>query len=735
MKITAFNELPISNEVLRAIQDMGFEEATPIQAESIPYILEGRDILGQAQTGTGKTCAFGIPIIERVDIDDSQIQYLILAPTRELAIQIADEMHEVTKYKEGIRILSVYGGQPIERQILALKKRPQIIVGTPGRVMDHMRRKTIRLDALRGIILDEADEMLNMGFKEDIDTILADTPEKIHKVFFSATMPQGILELTEKYLHDPIHVRITPRQLTVSNIEQFYIEVRESNKLEVLCRLIEADQIKLALIFCNTKRKVDEVYEKLQTRGYSAEALHGDMKQMARTRVMNRFKSGEVELLVATDVAARGIDVDDIEIVINYDLPQDEEYYVHRIGRTGRAGKAGKAYTFVVGREIIELKNIQHYTKSNIVCAQPPTLMDVTESRVAAILDDAKTTLQSQELTTFLEYIEKFVEGLNVTSPENTYYTTADVAAALLRQTLGESFHQAREIEPVTPYLDMIARSRPQQARQGRSDLLRTALGNSDFRTDAGQRSRSADYRDSRPGDNKAADRRNRDDMRSDSQDFDSEAEADTGKRASRGSKKIEPGMTRLFINVGKDDKVQPRQIVEAICARSSLNRQQIGAIAIYGRYTFVDVPTEAANEVAGNLSYQKIGTRIARVEIGGMPSSGPKSDKAGKYDKTGKGERSDRTGKTDKPDKAGKFDHTDKAGKSDKDRTYKFEKSGHTGKHEYGGKHDHSGKHDPADFVDKSDKFVKSPKSAKPAKSGHADSLDRPGYKTKKKQ
>jgi ATP-dependent RNA helicase DeaD len=270
LSITSFSELPISPEVLRAISDMGFEEATPIQAEAIPHILEGRDILGQAQTGTGKTCAFGIPIIERVEQEDSHIQYLILSPTRELAMQIADELHEVTKFKEGVRILSVYSGQSIDRQIMALKKRPQIIVGTPGRVMDHMRRKTIRLDKLRGIILDEADEMLNMGFKEDIDTILESTPERIQKVFFSATMPRPIAELTDKYLVDPIHVRITPKQLTVANIEQYYIEVREANKVEVLCRLIEAEQIKLALVFCNMKRRVDELTEKLLTRGSAA---------------------------------------------------------------------------------------------------------------------------------------------------------------------------------------------------------------------------------------------------------------------------------------------------------------------------------------------------------------------------------------------------------------------------------------------------------------------------------
>ena len=471
MEIKTFAELALSPEILHAIQDMGFEEATPIQAESIPHILEGRDVFGQAQTGTGKTCAFGIPIIERVDLDDEHIQYLILSPTRELAIQIADEMHEVTKYKEGIRILSVYGGQPIDRQILALKKRPQIIVGTPGRVMDHMRRKTIRLDHLRGIILDEADEMLNMGFKDDIDTILAETPERIQRVLFSATMPQGILELTSKYLNDPIHVRMVPRQLTVTNIEQYYIEVRENNKIDVLCRLIEADRIKLALIFCNMKRRVDEVCEKLQTRGYSAEALHGDMKQMFRTRVMNRFKNGEVELLVATDVAARGIDVDNIEVVINYDLPQDDEYYVHRIGRTARAGRSGKAYTFVVGREIIDLKHIQQFTKSNIVRAQPPTLLDVTEGRVTEILNQTRSVLAEGGLDSFVSSVGEFVESMNEAGDSEAYYTTADVAAALLKQAMGQTLLQAKEIEQVLPYEDLLAQRKQARIQIGPAGL------------------------------------------------------------------------------------------------------------------------------------------------------------------------------------------------------------------------------------------------------------------------
>lgn len=461
MKTTSFNELPVSQEIIRAIENMGFSEATPIQSESIPHILEGRDILGQAQTGTGKTCAFGIPVIDRVDPENDRVQFLILSPTRELAMQIADELREVSQYKEGVRIQSVYGGQPIGQQILSLKRRPQIIVGTPGRIMDHMRRKTIRLDHLQGIILDEADEMLNMGFKEDIDTILSETPEKIQRIFFSATMPRGILELTDKYLADPIHVRIEPKQMTVHKIKQYYIEVRAGTKLEVLCRLIDAEQIKLALIFCNTKKRVDELAEMLRTRGYKAEALHGDMNQRDRSRVMGQFKNGQVQLLVATDVAARGIDVDDIEVVLNFDLPQDDEYYVHRIGRTGRAGKSGKAYTFVVGREIISLRNIQRFTQSKISSTQPPTIKAVTDKRVAVQLDQLRSTLENADCTQYSLYIEEFLEQLNHDADEDQAYTATDLAAALLQQAMADTLPRGEDIKPVVPYEDFLARSAP----------------------------------------------------------------------------------------------------------------------------------------------------------------------------------------------------------------------------------------------------------------------------------
>lgn len=413
MEDLIFKELSISEEIQKAITDMGFEELTPIQSLAIPHILKGKDVIGQAQTGTGKTCAFGIPAIEMAERESEDIQVLIICPTRELAIQISEELTHVSKYKKGIGILPIYGGQPINRQIFALKKRPQIIIGTPGRIMDHIRRKTLKLGNLKMVVLDEADEMLNMGFREDIDTILEKVPEEKQIILFSATMPQEILELTKKYQKDPVHVKASHRELTVPGIEQYYLEVSESAKLEVLSRLIDTNDINLALVFCNTKKKVDEVASSLQSRGYAAEALHGDMRQEQRDKVMNKFRKGKIDILVATDVAARGIDVDDVEAVFNYDLPNDEEYYVHRIGRTGRAGKTGKAFSFVVGREIYKLKDIKRYTKSDILFIRPPSLIDVEEKKTGLLLNKVRETLKEGDLAKYTAYVNNFLEDVN----------------------------------------------------------------------------------------------------------------------------------------------------------------------------------------------------------------------------------------------------------------------------------------------------------------------------------
>lgn len=424
-----FSQLNISQDIIKAAQDMGFEETTPIQAKAIPYLLEGRDMIAQAPTGTGKTCAFGIPAIEEIDIRQHHVQVLILCPTRELVIQVAEELSEIAKYKRGIKILPIYGGQQIERQLRALRKNPQIIVGTPGRIMDHLRRETLKLDQLQKLILDEADEMLNMGFREDIDTILENIPCKKQFILFSATLPPAILEIANKYQKDPITINVVHKELTVPTVEQYYLEVRETNKVEVLSRLIDAHNFKLSVVFCNTKKRVDDLCKDLQARGYSAESLHGDMKQLQRDNVMSRFRNGLIDILIATDVAARGIDVDDVDAVFNYDVPSDEEYYVHRIGRTGRAKRQGVSYTFAAGKELIKLRDIQRYTKSKIKCIKPPSIEDIQENKLSGILDEVKSVLKEGKLNTYVAQIEKLLEDME----EEAYTNSLDVAAAFLK--------------------------------------------------------------------------------------------------------------------------------------------------------------------------------------------------------------------------------------------------------------------------------------------------------------
>ncbi len=428
--VVRFDELGISPEILRGLEDMGFTAATPIQSQAIPVVMQGGDVIGQAQTGTGKTCAYGIPAIEMCDREARTAQVLVLCPTRELAIQVADELKKVSKYTQGVRIMAIYGGQHIETQISALRKKPQIIIGTPGRIMDHLRRRTLRFEDLKMVVLDEADEMLNMGFREDIDTILEDVPEEKQMMLFSATMSPEIMSITKKYLREPAHVKIERKELTVELIEQYFIEVREASKLELLCRLIDVNNVNLGLVFCNTKRRVDDVTARLQDRGYAADALHGDMKQNERDRVMNKFRHGITQILVATDVAARGIDVSGVEAVFNYDIPEDPEQYVHRIGRTGRAGNTGKSYSFVFGRDMYKLREIMRYTKSQITREMPPAIDKVEAVRTTAAADKVKQMAMENEGEKYLSVIDRIISEAE---KEGTYISANDVAAALFR--------------------------------------------------------------------------------------------------------------------------------------------------------------------------------------------------------------------------------------------------------------------------------------------------------------
>ncbi|GKW46185.1 DEAD/DEAH box helicase [Planococcus sp. NCCP-2050] len=367
-----FSELNLSETTLKSVRRMGFEEATPIQEGTIRLGMEGKDIIGQAQTGTGKTTAFGIPLIEKIDTKDGNVQGLIIAPTRELAIQVSEELYRLGQDKN-VRILSVYGGQEIGRQIRALKNRPQIIVGTPGRLLDHINRRTLKLDNVNTLILDEADEMLNMGFIEDIQTIMATVPESRQTLLFSATMPDAIRRIAEKFMKTPEIVKIKSKEMTVENIEQFYVKSVEREKFDILSRLLNVQQPELAIIFGRTKRRVDELAKALNIRGYVAEGIHGDLSQAKRMSVLKQFKAGKVDILVATDVAARGLDISGVSHVYNFDIPQDPESYVHRIGRTGRAGKKGVAVTFVTPREMGYLGIVERTTKKKMEALVPPT--------------------------------------------------------------------------------------------------------------------------------------------------------------------------------------------------------------------------------------------------------------------------------------------------------------------------------------------------------------------------
>ena len=375
-----FNELNLSQEIIEAVDELGFAEMTEIQQQSIPLLLEGRDVIGRSNTGTGKTAAFGIPAVESItEADRGKVTVLILCPTRELAMQAHEEIRKFARYKRCVKATAVYGGASMERQIMELKRGTNIVIGTPGRVMDHIRRRTLKLHDLRTVILDEADEMLNMGFREDIESILSEAPEERQTVLFSATMPSEILAITKKYQTDPVQIKIKSAQKTVELIDQYYFEVAMGRKTDALRLLIAAYSPASAMVFCNTKRMVDELTEALINSGIRAAGLHGDMKQAQRTAVMNAFKAKSTNILVATDVAARGIDVSGIDAVFNYDLPQDNEYYIHRIGRTGRAGKAGTAYTLITGkRQYFDLQAIARYTKAEIREMPLPDRSDIT---------------------------------------------------------------------------------------------------------------------------------------------------------------------------------------------------------------------------------------------------------------------------------------------------------------------------------------------------------------------
>jgi ATP-dependent RNA helicase DeaD len=432
---SAFGDLVLSKKTAQALYEMGFEEPTPIQAQAVPLVMRGMDVIGQAQTGTGKTAAFGIPIIEHISSGNQGIQALIMTPTRELAIQVAEEISRIGHNKK-IKVLPVYGGQPIDRQLRSLRMGVHIVIGTPGRVLDHLERRSMKLDQVKTVVLDEADEMLDMGFIEDIESILQQVPEPHQTLLFSATMPAPIRMLSKKYLKNPEFISINRETLTVPQIQQFYYEITQGGKAEMLCRILDYENYESCIVFCRTKRGVDELVAALQTRGYYAEGLHGDLTQIQRDRTMKKIRQGDVDILVATDVAARGLDIDRVSHVINYDIPQDPESYVHRIGRTGRAGREGKALTLIVPQEYKHLRLIEKLIHSRIQRAVPPTFQEMLEQQKQTVRTQVERILQEGKLDAYREIAKELLE----------YFDREDALSALLKHAFG-----LRGIELVEP--------------------------------------------------------------------------------------------------------------------------------------------------------------------------------------------------------------------------------------------------------------------------------------------
>lgn len=586
-----FDSLPLSEGIQEAVKEMGFEFASPIQSEAIPYVLEGRDVIGQAQTGTGKTAAFGIPMIEHIVPFEKFVQAIILCPTRELAVQVSEEMKKLSKFTKGVWVTTVYGGDSIDRQIKSLKAGANIVVGTPGRVIDLIERHALKLQQASMIVLDEADEMLDMGFREDIESILQEMPNERQTVLFSATMSKPIMALTSRYLTEPKLVKVVKNEITNVNIEQLYFDVKGRAKMEVTTRLIDFYALKLMLIFCNQKKRVDEVVEELVSRGYAAEGLHGDLRQSQRTQVMNRFRNGNVNILVATDVAARGLDVDNVDAVINYDIPLDEEYYVHRIGRTGRAGKFGKAFTLVVGSERNRLREIMNYTKVKIDKGVIPSFTDVVGIKKGMFIERVAATINEGDLEVFSDSLENL---------QHAGFSTEQIVAALVKMNMGIQKNEFGD-ENLEGELERQSRKYGREERGG-------GYRDRDSRGGGERRGGGRFDRDSRGG----GDRGGR---------FERGGDRDRGPRGPRVDREGKPyktdeNMVRMFVNIGFNEKISPSNIVGAFAGETGIPGNVLGQIQIENKHTYVDVPKEYANQVIDKMVGAQIKGKRVLVEI-----------------------------------------------------------------------------------------------------------------------
>ena len=565
-----FSELGLPDDLLAAIEILGYERPSPIQALSIPPALAGKDILGLSATGSGKTAAFALPALAHVDVTQRFPQVLILCPTRELAVQVCEEVHRLGARKKGLQATPVYGGAPMDRQLRALRDGAQVVVGTPGRLLDHLKRGSFDASRIRMAILDEADRMLDMGFKEEMDEILAALPKERQILFFSATMNRGVSTFIKKFGNNPEIIEIEQKAMTVSTVEQAYYEVRQRSKVEVLSRILDMNPPRLGIIFCNTKRSVDECTEDLVNRGYAADRLHGDITQQMRERVLKRFRDGAVELLVATDVAARGLDIDEIDIVFNYDLPTDPEDYVHRIGRTGRAGRSGMAVSFVFGKEIYRLQAIERYTRQVIKREKIPSVEQVEGRRADIIFESLKERLETGGFDSYQENIDRLLEQ---------GHTPTDIAGALitmLRETSGregESIQEDRE--PDRPSRD--------DFRKGKGD-----------RPEPRPRPEGRDY---------------------------APREKPYERGGMRDAGAIEGGMTRLFISLGKGAGIMPKDIVGMMYREAGLPDGSLGRITLFPKHCLVDVPEGLADQAIQKTRNAKLRGKAFRMDFDRGPN------------------------------------------------------------------------------------------------------------------
>jgi len=533
--VISFSDLGLSEPVLKAVNQAGYETPSPIQAQSITPLLEGRDLLGQAQTGTGKTAAFSLPLLSRIDVKSKMPQMLVLAPTRELAIQVAEAIQSYARHMKGLHVLPIYGGQSMGVQLGQLKRNPQVIVGTPGRILDHLRRKTLKLGGLKSLVLDEADEMLRMGFIDDVETILKETPESRQVALFSATMPGPIHRVATRYLKDPVEIRIKSKTSTMETINQRYWQVTGMHKLEALTRILEVEEFDAMIIFVRTKNATAELAEKLEARGYSSSALNGDMNQSAREKAIERMKRGKLDILVATDVAARGLDIERISHVVNYDIPYDTESYVHRIGRTGRAGRTGTAILFVSPREKRMLFAIEKATRQPIEKMQLPSTEDIADRRVMQFTQMLSETIESQDLGFFQEVIAHYQESHDADPIE--------VAAALT--------YLVQKTRPLKPVVHV----RPPRAeREQGSRRDNSKRGERPNRSERGERSSPRRGNQSTPH-------------------------------------RSEDGMQTYRVEVGRTHGVEVKNIVGAIANEAGIDSKDIGRISLQDNYSTIDLP------------------------------------------------------------------------------------------------------------------------------------------------